>query len=76
VQVYVSMVSNQLNNTMRILTVIATMMLPLTVITGIYGMNFDFMPELHWRLGYPLVILVMLVVSGGMLFYFRRRNWL
>jgi magnesium transporter len=76
VQVYVSMVSNQLNTTMRILTVIATMMLPLTVITGIYGMNFEFMPELHWKMGYPLVILVMLVVSGGMLYYFRRRNWL
>jgi magnesium transporter len=51
-------------------------MLPLTVITGIYGMNFDFMPELHWRFGYPLIIFLMALVSGGMLFYFRRRNWL
>jgi magnesium transporter len=76
VQVYVSMVSNQLNNTMRVLTVIATMMLPLTVITGIYGMNFDFMPELRWRFGYPLVILLMVAVAGSMLYYFRRRNWL
>jgi magnesium transporter len=76
VQVYVSMVSNQLNHTMRVLTVIATLMLPLTVITGIYGMNFDFMPELHSKLGYPLVLLAMAAVSGGMLFYFRRRNWL
>ena len=76
VQVYVSMVSNQLNHTMRVLTVIATLMLPLTVITGIYGMNFETMPELHWRYGYPLIILVMAIVSGGMLLYFRRRNWL
>lgn len=76
VQVYVSMVSNQLNHTMRILTVIATMMLPLTVITGIYGMNFDVMPELRWKFGYPLVILGMMVVSAGMLLYFRRRKWL
>jgi magnesium transporter len=76
VQVYVSMVSNQLNHTMRVLTVIATLMLPLTVITGIYGMNFEFMPELHWRFGYPLVLFVMAIVAGGMLVYFRRRNWL
>ena len=76
VQVYVSMVSNQLNHTMRVLTVIATLMLPLTVITGIYGMNFEFMPELHWRLGYPLILLAMALVSGGMILYFRRRNWL
>jgi len=51
-------------------------MLPLTVITGIYGMNFDFMPELHWKFGYPLILLVMLVVSVLMITYFRRRNWL
>jgi len=76
IQVYVSMVSNQLNNTMRVLTLIATVMLPLTVITGIYGMNFDFMPELHWKLGYPLILLVMLVVSVLMITYFRKRNWL
>jgi magnesium transporter len=76
IQVYVSMVSNQLNHTMRVLTLIATIMLPLTVITGIYGMNFDFMPELHWKIGYPLVLVAMLVVSVGMITYFRRRNWL
>jgi magnesium transporter len=76
VQVYVSMVSNQLNHTMRVLTVIATMMLPLTVITGIYGMNFDVMPELRWRYGYYGVLLAMAAVAGGMLLYFRRRNWL
>jgi magnesium transporter len=76
VQVYVSMVSNQLNNTMRVLTVIATMMLPLTVITGIYGMNFEFMPELSWRFGYPVVLGLMLILSVGMILYFRRRKWL
>jgi len=76
VQVYVSMVSNQLNHTMRFLTLIATIMLPLTVITGIYGMNFDFMPELHWKIGYPLVIVAMLVVSVSMIVFFKRRNWL
>lgn len=76
IQVYVSMVSNQLNQTMRVLTLIATMMLPLTVITGIYGMNFDFMPELRWKLGYPMVLGGMAVVSAVMLYFFRRRRWL
>jgi magnesium transporter len=52
------------------------MMLPLTVITGIYGMNFEFMPELNWRFGYPLVLLLMLILSVGMILYFRRRKWL
>ena len=75
-QAYLSMVSNKLNNTMRVLTVIATMMLPLTVITGIYGMNFDHMPELRWHYGYYMVIFVMVCVAGGMIVYFRRRNWL
>jgi len=51
-------------------------MLPLTVITGIYGMNFDFMPELHWKFGYPLVLVAMLVVSVLMIAYFRRKKWL
>jgi magnesium transporter len=76
VQVYVSMVSNQLNHTMRVLTVIATLMLPLTVITGVYGMNFDVMPELRWKYGYFVVLGFMAVVAGGMLLYFRRRRWL
>ena len=76
VQVYVSMVSNQLNHTMRLLTLIATIMLPLTVITGIYGMNFDHMPELHWKWGYPLVLVAMLGVGVSMLVYFKRRKWL
>jgi magnesium transporter len=76
VQVYVSMVSNQLNHTMRLLTLVATIMLPLTVITGIYGMNFDYMPELHWKWGYPLVLAVLLIVSVSMILYFKRRKWL
>jgi magnesium transporter len=46
------------------------------VITGIYGMNFDFMPELHWKIGYPLALILMAVVSILMITYFRRRKWL
>ena len=75
-QAYLSTVSNKLNHTMRILTVIATLMLPLTVITGVYGMNFEHMPELGWRYGYHATLLGMALLAGGMLFYFRRRNWL
>lgn len=75
-QAYLSLVSNKLNNTMRVLTVIATIMLPLTVITGIYGMNFEHMPELDWHYGYYATLLGMGMLAGGMLLYFRRRNWL
>ena len=75
-QAYLSIISNRLNDTMRVLTVIATIMLPLTVITGIYGMNFDHMPELRWRYGYFVTVLGMAALAGGMLFYFRRRKWL
>jgi magnesium transporter len=61
---------------MRVLTVMATLMLPLTVITGIYNMNFDHMPELRWRYGYHLTLLGMATLISGMLYYFRRRKWL
>ncbi len=75
-QAYLSMVSNRLNNTMRVLTVIATMMLPMTVITGIYGMNFRNMPELGWDYGYYYVLGGMAIASGVMLYFFRKRKWL
>lgn len=80
--VYLSSVSNRLNDIMRTLTVIATIFMPLTFIVGIYGMNFGSasnspwaMPELRWDYGYPAVWLVMLVVAGGMLYYFKRKKW-
>ena len=73
---YLSSMSHKMNEVMRVLTVIATLMLPLTVITGIYGMNFDYMPELKWRYGYYAVLVLMFTLGGGMIFYFRRRNWL
>ncbi len=75
-QAYLSTVSNKLNDTMRVLTLLATIMLPLTVITGIYGMNFEYMPELGWRYGYLAILLFMALLAGGMLLYFRKRNWL
>ncbi|HSH70841.1 MAG TPA: magnesium/cobalt transporter CorA [Deferrisomatales bacterium] len=72
---YLSSLSNRMNDVMRVLTVIATIFIPLTFVAGIYGMNFEFMPELKWRWGYPLAWGVMAVMAGGMLRFFRRRGW-
>ncbi|WP_313073088.1 magnesium/cobalt transporter CorA [Melaminivora sp.] len=79
--VYLSAVSQRMNNVMKALTVVATIFLPLTFITGLYGMNFDTdsrwnMPELHWRYGYLYVLALMLGIVAGMLAYFRRKRWL
>jgi magnesium transporter len=74
--IYLSSVSNRMNEVMKVLTIIATIFIPLTLIAGIYGMNFKYMPELEWRWGYPMVWLVMLIIGGLMLVYFRRRKWL
>jgi len=73
---YLSTVSNKMNAVMKVLTVIATIFIPLTFIVGIYGMNFEFMPELHWRWGYPAILVLMLAIGTGMLFLFRKKNWL
>jgi magnesium transporter len=61
---------------MRILTVIATIFMPLTFLAGVYGMNFKHMPELEWPWGYPAVLLLMATVGIGMQVYFRKRKWL
>ncbi|MBU1103699.1 MAG: magnesium/cobalt transporter CorA [Nanoarchaeota archaeon] len=73
---YLSAISNKMNETMKVLTIIATVFIPLTFIAGIYGMNFEFMPELKIWWFYPLVWLVMIVLVGFMLFYFRRKRWI
>jgi magnesium transporter len=72
---YLSTVSNKMNEIMKVLTIIATIFIPLTFITGIYGMNFNFMPELGWRFGYPAVWLVMFSLGLMMFFYFWRKKW-
>jgi magnesium transporter len=74
--VYLSSVSNRLNAVMKVLTVIATVFMPLTFIAGLYGMNFRYMPELEWRWGYPAALLLMALVAAVMLAVFRRRRWL
>jgi len=72
---YQASVSNRLNDVMRVLTVIATIFVPLTFIAGIYGMNFHHMPELAWKWAYPAVLAVCLFVAVGMLIFFKRRGW-
>jgi magnesium transporter len=74
--IYLSSVSNRLNAVMKVLTIIATIFMPLTFIAGIYGMNFKYMPELEWRWGYPVVWLVMVGIGVFMLVYFRKKRWL
>lgn len=73
---YMTGVSNRMNQVMQVLTIIATIFIPLTFIAGIYGMNFDNMPELHWRYGYFIVWGFMGIVTLFMIFYFRRKRWL
>ena len=73
---YLSVVSNRMNEVMKALTLTTTIMLPLTFIAGVYGMNFDHMPELHWRYGYPLALGLMLVVAFAMVAWFRSKRWL
>lgn len=73
---YLSVINNRMNEVMKVLTVITTLFIPLSFIAGIYGMNFKNMPELEWDFGYFAVLFVMLLVSIGMLFYFRKKDWL
>jgi len=73
--IYLSSVSNRLNEVMKVLTIIATVFIPLTFIAGVYGMNFKYMPELGLRWSYPLLWLIMIAIGGTMLLYFRRRRW-
>ena len=74
--IYLSSICNRMNEVMKVLTIIATIFIPLTFIAGIYGMNFKFMPELEWRGGYFMVVGVMVAVAIVMLFFFRKKKWL
>jgi len=74
--IYLSSVSNRLNTVMKVLTIIATIFMPLTFLAGVYGMNFKYMPELEWRWGYPFVWMVMIAIGIVMLIYFRKKKWL
>ena len=73
---YMSNISHRMNEVMKVLTIMATIFIPLTFIAGIYGMNFEYIPELKWRWGYFGVWGVMLASAAGMLIYFKRKKWL
>lgn len=74
--IYLSSMSNKMNEVMKVLTLVATIFIPLTFIAGIYGMNFKYMPELEWRFGYAVVWIVIGVVVVSMLFHFKKKKWL
>lgn len=73
---YMSEISFKMNNVMQILTIISTIFIPLTFLAGIYGMNFDYMPELKWHYGYYVLWGIMMVITAGLLYFFRKKNWL
>jgi magnesium transporter len=73
---YLSTLSNKMNEVMKVLTIMATIFIPLTFVAGIYGMNFKFMPELEWKWSYPVLWGVLVAIFVSMLFWFRRKRWL
>ena len=75
ITMYHTMMSTKLNDIMRTLTVFSVIFIPLTFIVGVYGTNFDYLPEIHWQYGYFLMWLVMLVVAVAMLLVFKRKKW-
>jgi magnesium transporter len=74
--IYLSSTSNRMNEVMKVLTIIATIFIPLGFLAGLYGMNFDHMPELHWPGGYFIALAIMALVAVSMLVYFRNKKWL
>ena len=75
-ETYMSVTANRTNEIMKVLAIISTIMLPLTFVAGLYGMNFEHMPELHWIYGYPFALGLMLVIAAAFLWFFRRRGWI
>ena len=73
---YLSSVANRQNEVMKVLTITAAIFIPLTFMAGIYGMNFEYMPELHVTWAYPVIWTTMFLVAGGMLYYFYRKGWI
>ncbi len=74
--IYLSSINNKMNEVMKVLTIIATIFIPLTFIVGIYGMNFKHMPELDWKFGYPIVMAIMIAIAVSLVWYFKKKKWL
>ena len=75
-ETYMSALSNRMNEVMKVLTIMTTIFVPLTFLAGVYGMNFEHLPELHWHYSYYIFWIVCIVTAGGMLIWFRWRHWL
>jgi magnesium transporter len=76
VDIYLSSISNKMNEVMKVLTIFASIFIPLTFVAGLYGMNFEFMPELKWHWGYFALLAVMALIGISLVFYFKRKRWL
>ena len=74
--IFLSSLSNRMNDVMKTLTIFAAIFIPLTFIAGIYGMNFEFMPELGFRWSYPILLSIMVFVVVALILYFRKKQWL
>jgi magnesium transporter len=74
--IYLTSISNKTNETMKVLTIISTIFIPLTFLAGVYGMNFDFMPELRTPVGYPILWIVMITIAALLMYWFKRKNWI
>ncbi len=75
-EIYISSISNKMNEVMKVLTVFASIFIPLTFLAGIYGMNFEYMPELHWRWAYPVLWVAFITIPAVLLVYFKKKKWL
>jgi magnesium transporter len=75
-ETHLSAMSNRLNEVMKVLAMISTTVLPMTLVAGIYGMNFKYMPELDWSFGYPMALAMMVILALGSLLFFRWKRWL
>jgi magnesium transporter len=75
-ETYMTAMSNRMNEIMKVLTIMGTIFIPLTFFAGVYGMNFEYLPEFKWRYGYPMFWAISLATAGGMIAWFRRRGWL
>jgi magnesium transporter len=73
---YMTTISNRMNEVMKVLTIMSSIFIPLTFLAGLYGMNFDFMPELKYRYSYFVLLGAMFFLFLGLLFYFKRKKWL